>query len=122
MGRFWQFLGFARDLYQQANLAASALILPNMANVGGTYLGFFGKGWRDAGGFYPRRLTGEDSLEHHIQLITEVDIAGSDADAIEGTVREFAARIGNAYGQDKPRCFNTKDGAFPVDLFRAHTA
>jgi hypothetical protein len=121
MGRFWQFLGFARDLYQQANVTPTAVVLLNMTNVGGTYLGFFGEGWRDVGAFFPRGLTAEDALERHIQLIREADIADSDADGIEGIVREFAARIGNAYGQDKPRCFNAKDDAFPVDRFRACT-
>jgi len=121
MGRFWQFLGFARDLYQQAKVTATTLVLLNMTNVDGTYLGSFAEGWRDVGTFFPTHHKGEDALEQHIQLIREVDLADSDADDIEEFVREFAARIGNAYGQDKPRCFNAKDDAFPVDRFRAYT-
>jgi hypothetical protein len=120
VGRFWQFLGFLRDLYRETKLPSSAVVLLNMANVGGAYLEGFGHGWRRISSPIPRQLGGEESLDMHIQLPHELDIAALDEDRIEATVREVAARIGGAFGQDRPRCFNETDARFPEDLFRGY--
>ncbi len=120
-GRFWQFLGFVGDLYRYAKLSTSAVILLNLANLEGTHLGMLGDGWRAEMDPFARTLSGDESLERHIQIVRELDIQRFEPDQIEAIVRGVAAKVGNAFGQDKPRCFNCKDGSFPDDRFRACT-
>jgi hypothetical protein len=119
-GRFWQFLGFLRDLYDETNLTSTAVVLLNMANVGEAYLDGFGHGWRHISSPIPREFGTEACLDTHIQLEEEMDIAALNDDQIEKTVRKLASRIGSAFEQDRPRCFNEADGSFPEDLFRGY--
>jgi len=120
VGRFWEFLGFVRDLYQTFKVPANALVALSMANVEGTDLGQFADGWPEApqSAFHtlemPRR-----SLERHIWLPREVDFDSLDEARTESLVRDVAARIAGAYGQEEPRCFRRKDGRFPEDMYRA---
>lgn len=120
VGRFWQFLGFLMDLYQEIKLPCTAIVLLNIANVEGTYLEGFGHGWRRVSSALPRNLGGEGCLDRHIQVGHEMDIVAFNEDRIEETVREVATRIGTAFEQDRPRCFNQADGTFPEDLFRGY--
>jgi hypothetical protein len=120
-GRFWQFLGFVRDLYRYAKLSISAIVLLNLSNLEATRLGMLGDGWRAEIDPFARTVSGDESLERHIQIVTELDIQRFEPDQIEAIVRGVAAKVGNAFGQDEPRCFNCKDGSFPDDRFMAYT-
>ena len=120
VGRFWQFVGFVSDLYRYAKLSTTAIILLNLANVEGTHLGMFGEGWRRGMDPFARTLCADQSLESHIQIMKELDIERLEPHEIEATVREIAASVGNAFGQDRPRCFNARDDAFPVEQLRAY--
>jgi len=115
IGLFWMFLSFARELYQFANIVGTSFIMLNLANVQGTALWQFGQGWRDVGtSSFPGRVITENEKcwDRHIQYLREVDVAALGDDEIESLVREGATRIGNAFGQDRPRCFNFHDDSF----------
>jgi hypothetical protein len=121
IGLFWMFLGFARELYQFVNIVGTSFIMLNLANVKGTALWQFGQDWRDVGKGFPSRMITENEKcwDRHIQYLREVDVAALGDDELEHLVREAATRIGNAFGQDRPRCFNYQDDAFPGSGFRA---
>ena len=120
VGRFWQFLGFVKDLYQSFKVPTNAIVALSMANVQGTDLAQFAEGWPEApeSAFHtlemPRR-----SLERHIWIPWEVDFDSLDEARTESVVRDVAARIGSAYGHEEPRCFRRKDGRFPQDMYGA---
>ena len=120
VGRFWQFLGFLHDLYQEIELPSATIVLLNIANVEGSHLVGFGHGWRRVSSMIPRTSTGEECLDRHIQLRDEMDIVAFNDDRIEQIVREVATRIGSAFEQERPRCFNEADNSFPEDLFRGY--
>lgn len=109
VGRFWQFLGFVKDLYEYVSLSTTAIVALNIANVRETSLANLGYGWA---------FSRDSPLERHVRHLNEVDFHSLDDGGVEGIVREFAARIGTAFGQDRPRCFNFEDGSFPLDRFR----
>jgi len=120
VGRFWQFLGLLHDLYQEIKLPSATIVLLNIANVEGSYLVGFGHGWKRVSSMIPRTLTGDECLDRHIQLVDEMDVVAFNDDRIEQIVREVAARIGSAFEQESPRCFNEADNSFPEDLFRGY--
>jgi hypothetical protein len=119
VGRFWQFLGFVRDLYQTFNVPTSAVVALSMANVEGTDLAQFADGWPEPweSAFHtlemPRR-----SLEPHIWICRHVDFGSLDEARTESIVRHVAARIGSAFGHQEPPCFRRKDRRFPEDRYR----
>lgn len=88
----------------------NAFVQLNLANVRGTCLVNLGEGWP---------FSMEGPLEPHVQHLKEVAVQRLEEALIESTVREFATRVENAFAQDRPRCFNREDDAFPPDQFRA---
>jgi hypothetical protein len=120
VGRFWQFLGFVRDLYQSFKVPANALVALSMANVEGTDLGQFADGWSEPpqSAFHTLELP-RRSLERHVWILKEVDFDSLDEARTESVVRDVAARIAGAYGQEELRCFRRKDGKFPEDMYGA---
>jgi len=118
IGRFWQFMGFVRDLYQSFDVPTNALVALNMANVEGTDLAQFGRGWAEPWELdFPTLEAPSRSLDAHIWIPKEVDFHSLDEEGIEAIVRDVAARVGSAYGQQEPQCFRREDGKFPVDVF-----
>lgn len=117
VGCFWMFLGFVRDLYRFSNIPASALINFNLARVAGTHLGGYADGWEHSLRPLSRRSEQEVCWDLNIQFSRELTPQALTDMEVEALVREVAARIGTAYGQEIPRCFNYPGGEFPVNKF-----
>jgi hypothetical protein len=117
-GRFRQFLGFVSDFYRYAKIPTTVCVMLNLANVEEANLFDFADGWRDVRGTPPRHFVRERSRYPHIQVRDEVDVLGLDDSATDSLWRQFLARVGNAFGQERSRCFNVKDGAFPIQRFQ----
>jgi len=121
IGIFWQFLGFATDLYRLEGVHMPFKVMLNMKGTENTLIYGLGKGWLE-----PHR-EGMDTyrptcLDPNIQIVEELRSADVDDKNIAEIVRSVATRVDNAWGQREPRCYNNAshdpDRQFPATKMR----
>ena len=118
IGLFWQFLFFIKDFYSITNINYLTKILFNISNTKDSNLLRFGEGWLQplSDGSY-NLYDKEKCLSKNIQIIEEINIDEMTEDYIKIIVFNFAKQIGNAYGQEIPRCFNKGTIELPKDWY-----
>jgi len=106
VGRFWQFLGFATDLYRAQGLLRPFSVMLNMKGTAGSALDGLGDGWPEPTEY---RMLGNplpDCLDPNLQFVLNMRNPDVTPDDIERVVREIAAQIDAAYGSRDLRSFN----------------
>ncbi len=109
VGRFWQFLGFATDLYRTQGLLRPFSVMLNMKGTARSALHNLGDGWPEPTEY---RMLGEplpNCLDPNLQFVRNMRNPDVTPDDIERVVREIAAQIDAAYGSRDVRCFNHPD-------------
>jgi len=113
IGYFWQFLNFIKDYYTCIGVYDVLKIFVNMCKTENSYLCGFGKGWLEPDNPEYRLFHKERCVNKNIQIVEEIGIKSLDEENIKNLVVSVATQIGNAYGQDTPRCFDRNTHELP---------
>ena len=126
IGSLWQFIYFAKAIYQDVSFYGKIAVLLNLVGTHKTILADFAKsrqgGWRSPfDDYFPMNHTLEQEMcdDPNIQIEQIITIANISDEEIEAKVREIAKAVGSYYGQDRPRCFDFHTDEFPFRDYRA---
>lgn len=117
IGYFWEFLKFLNNYYNLIKYTYNLKIIINFSNTENTYLSFYGKGWLQP--FDPEYTLydKEKCLSKNLQIIEDINIFELNNEKMKSLVYRIAEQIGNAYGQDIPRCFNKNTIELPENWY-----
>jgi len=105
VGRFWQFLGFATDLYRTQGLLRPFSVMLNMKGTAGSALHNLGDGWREPTDTWPD-VYAPECLEPNLQFVVTMRQPNVTSEFIEHTIEDVARQIDAAYGSRDLRSFN----------------
>ena len=109
IGYVWLFMEFVQDLYTETAVHSPIVVMLNMKGTEDALLHDLGDGWVEPysqdviDGYRPR------CLDRNVQIFRAVGVPGRIHERIQVTLREFATIVENAWGERKPRCYNSPE-------------
>ncbi len=128
IGYLWQMVYLSKAIYLDAGFHGETAVLVNLIVTKGTRLADFADGWVSPfndeevwlSTLSSRKLKQEICSDPNIQIKQELPLADASDDEVEAMIREIARDIGAYYGQEPPRCFDCRTGAFPSTKYMSH--